>query len=186
MANERKPAPSPKLLTLDADGLAENSEPAFVVLNISRREIESGNIAGALDRLLVLVDSARNVRLYRESLAFQVGGYDDDPREITEIPEVRAFFRRLSAQWPHWLWFLHREIGAVGLLLALLCDVRVLRDVDRRPCGTEFRDQLQLARAVADLLDRGNALFAAYDITETEASESVRTAASELLGEEQA
>ncbi|WP_303785287.1 chlororespiratory reduction 6 domain-containing protein [Azovibrio restrictus] len=170
-----------RVMLTDADGLANNSEPALIVLDITRREIESGNIASALERLHVLTDSAESVRRYRESLVFQIGGYDSDPRELPDIPEVRAFFRRLAAEWPHWMWFLHRGVGAVGLLLALLCDVRVVRGAGSY--GTEFLNQAQLAAAVADLLDRGNALFATYGITAEEAAESADSAAAELLGE---
>jgi len=170
-----------RVMLTDADGLANNSEPALIVLDITRREIESGNIASALERLHVLTDSAESVRRYRESLVFQIGGYDSDPRELPDIPEVRAFFRRLAAEWPHWLWFLHRGVGAIGLLLALLCDVRVVRGAGSY--GTEFLNQAQLAAAVADLLDRGNALFATYGITAEEAAESADSAVAELLGE---
>jgi hypothetical protein len=169
-----------RMMLTDAEGLANYSEAAFIVLDITRREIESGNIASVLERLHVLTDSAENVRRYRESLVFQIGGYDSDPRELPEIPEVRAFFRRLAAEWPHWLWFLHRGVGVMGLLLALLCDVRVVRQTGSY--GTEFLDQTQLAAAVADLLDRGNALFAAYGVTEGEAAESANSAVDELLG----
>ena len=92
-----------RMMLTDAEGLANYSEAAFIVLDITRREIESGNIASVLERLHVLTDSAENVRRYRESLVFQIGGYDSDPRELPEIPEVRAFFRSLAAEWPHWL-----------------------------------------------------------------------------------
>ena len=174
------PATDVRLTFTDAEGLAHNTDEALIVLDITRHEIESGNIASMLERLHVLTDSAENVRRYREALVFQIAGYDSDPRELPEIPEVRAFFRRLTTEWPHWLWFLHRGVGAVGLLLALLCDVRVVRQPGGY--GTEFLDQAQLAATVADLLDRGNALFAAYGIAEAETAESADSAVSELLG----
>ena len=71
-------------------------------------------------------------------------------------------------------------MGVVGLLLALLCEVRVVRQTGSY--GTEFLDQAQLAAAVADLLDRGNVLFAVYGVTEAEAAESANSAVDELLG----
>lgn len=45
------------VICTDTDGIAANTESAMVVLDISRREIESGNISSALDRLLVLSDT---------------------------------------------------------------------------------------------------------------------------------
>lgn len=165
----------------DVDGLAANTEPALIVLDITRREIESGNIASMLDRLHVLTDTRDNAFLYRESLVFQVRGYDFDRRELPEIPEVRAFFQSLVREWPHWMWFLHRGVGALGLLFSLLCDVRILRNADGS-FGTEFSSHSELAAAVADMLGRGKALFVAHGISETEAGKSAATAVDELLG----
>lgn len=173
------PVTDARLTLTNAEGFAHNSDAALIVLDITRHEIESGNIASMLERLHVLTDSAENVRRYRESLVFQIGGYDDDPRELLEIAEARVFFGRLTAEWPHWLWFLHRGVGAIGLLMALLCRVRVIRST-KGSFGTEFESILELQGTLADLLDRGNALFAAYDISESEAAESATSAVDEL------
>lgn len=173
------PVTDTRLTLTDAEGFAHNSDAALIVLDITRHEIESGNIASALERLHILTDSAENVRRYRESLVFQVGGYDDDPRELPEITEARMFFGRLTAEWPHWLWFLHRGVGAIGLLMALLCRVRVVRG-SKGSFGTEFESVSELQGTLVELLDRGNALFAAYDISESEAAESATSAVDEL------
>jgi hypothetical protein len=77
------------ILMGDADTLANNTDPTFLILDISLADIKKRNIASALERLLVLTDKAQNVSLYRESLFFQVSGFDYDPRELVEIPEVR-------------------------------------------------------------------------------------------------
>lgn len=173
------PQTDARLTLTDAEGFAHNSDAALIVLDITRHEIESGNIASVLERLHVLTDSAENVRRYRESLVFQVGGYDDDPRELPEITEARVFFGCLTAEWPHWLWFLHRGVGAIGLLMALLCRVRIVRG-GKGSFETEFESISELQGTLADLLERGNALFAAYDISESEAAESATSAVDEL------
>jgi hypothetical protein len=38
-----------------------------------------------------------------------VAGYDDDKREISEIPEVRAFYTNFHEVWPYWLFFVEVE-----------------------------------------------------------------------------
>lgn len=178
MPNTRKP--EIVVICTDADGIAANTESVMVVLDISRREIESGNISSTLDRLLVLSDTREAAYLYRESLLFQVGGYDNDPRELPEIPAVRAFFAKLADEWPHWLWFLHRDIGAVPLLMALLCQVKIHRGNGRY--GTEFTDRHEVHRRALDLFARGNALFTAFGITAAEAEVSANSAIDEILG----
>lgn len=38
-------------------------------------------------------------------ILFTVHGYEDDPRELFEIPEVRKFYAELNRIWPCWLYF---------------------------------------------------------------------------------
>lgn len=167
-----------KIIVSDADAFAHNTDRALVVVEISRHDIESCYLASALERLQILTDSAENTRLYRESIVLSVDGYNSDPRELVEIPEVRVFFQKLTEQWPNWLWFLNREIGSVGLLLSLLCDVNVHRI--RGSYSTEFESILELKRKISELLDRGNALFDTYGITEQEAQESLASVLAEI------
>lgn len=173
-----------QLILTDADGLAENTDPALLVLMISNADIQSGNIASVMERLHVLTDSAENVHRYRESLVFQVDGYDADPRELPEIPEVRAFFKRLVAEWPHWIWFLPRGFGSLALLFALLCEVRMLRNPDGS-YGTEFLHPDQLAARMIEILGRSESMFTTYSIPEDQAMASVDSAADELFGKEE-
>lgn len=176
------------IFKLDADGFAnllggmgEDEEAPLVVLSIARREIESGNISSSLERLLLLTDSAATVERFREKLTFQVTGYEHDRRELPEIPEVRHFFKRLSAEWPHWLYFLARGMGAIPLLLSLLCRVKIHRK--QGAFGTEFVDVHELSATLMDLFDRGNALFDAFDVPDEVAAASSASAAAELVGD---
>lgn len=169
---------------LDADGLANNTDPAILVNVITRREIESVHLASILERLHVLTDSAENVRRYRAAVMFQVDGYDSDPRELPEIPEVRAYFQALVRVWPHFLWFAHQGVGAIGLLLALLCRVRIVRSADAG-YATEFQDTEEVKATLLDLLNRGMVLFSTYGIASQEVDVTIGSALEELgLGEQ--
>lgn len=165
-----------------ADALASNTEPKLVVFHISRPEIDACNIASVLERLLVLIDSPENVLLYRESVTFFVTGYDQDERELAEIPEVRAYFKRLAADWPHWLWFLARGCGALPLLICCLCSVVVHRSHIPGIFTTEFIDPKQVQCVLLDLVGRGNALFSAMNISFELADESLESALQEVVG----
>jgi hypothetical protein len=169
----------PTFLLTDADGLASNRSPALVVLQVTRREIETGYIASVTERLQILVDSPANVRLYRECLLLEVTGYDNDPRELVEIDEVRRYFKRLAQEWPFWLWFLMRSVGAIPLLVALLCRVTVIR----RPgaCGTAFESVAEVRAVLSDLTRRTNSL-ANYGVAGDDLVASTRSAVDEVIG----
>ena len=182
MTVKKRPSLKPRTIGVvrtDADGFADNTASALVILELSRREIDSGNIAGALERLHVLTDSAANVLRYKESLIFQVTGFDADPRELPEIPAVRSFFQALAAEWPHWFWFLPRHVGLVELLLSLLCPASIVRG-PKGTCAIEFHDAEERLKVCRDLAERTQALFSAYDIPPEAARESTASAIAEV------
>lgn len=168
----------PVILT-DADGLASFNESALLVLTLTRQEIEDASVASALERLHLITDTRESSMRYRESLVFMVLGYDDDPRELAEIPEVRAFFSRLVQEWPHWLWFLARNMGAIALLMSLLCTIKIHRSTNNS--GTEFVNPTQLGQVLDDLFQRGNAMFDAHGISDEMAKASAQSAVAELI-----
>lgn len=173
--------PYPKLIKTDADGLAANTEHAILVLEISRQEIEAGNYTSSLERLMVMADSRESTLRYRESLFLMITGYDSDRRELPEIHEVRQLFARLTNEWPHWLWFLSREQGMISLFMSLLCKIKVHRS--NGSLGIEFIDEADLEKRMGDLLERGIALFEAFDISPAEAEASANSAINMLIGQ---
>jgi len=175
----------PKVILTDSTTFSDLAEhpaegPELIALRIDRSEIEARNLAHALDVLHVLIENVENVRRYRESLVFFVEGYDEDPRSLPEIPEVRAYFRALVREWPHWLWFQARGMGAIALLFSLICRVRVIRADDGESFGTEFLDRKEVAAMAMDLFTRGNALFDLYGLSEEEAKFSAESFARDL------
>jgi hypothetical protein len=168
-----------QIILTDADGLESFTKDAMVVLALTRQEVESGHFASALERLHVLAGSRESAMRYQESLIFIVEGYDDDPRELQEIPEVREFFSKLTGHWPHWLWFLNRQLGSIPLLMSLLCKSEIRRD-SSGVIGVEILDMNELQTKLLDLLGRGNAMFACFGITDEQANASVQSALDKL------
>ena len=69
------------------------------------------------------------VRPLLNSVILALGGYDQDPRELFEIAEARAFLKHLHRRWPYWLYFCSLQTG--GLMTMTLCvleNLRVVRD----------------------------------------------------------
>jgi nucleoside-diphosphate-sugar epimerase len=65
-----------------------------------------------------------------ELIDLAVHGYDDDPRGLSEIPEVRRYIQGLDADFPYWLYFLSKRRSS--LMAILSCMVPVSRTPDGR------------------------------------------------------
>ena len=97
-----------------------------VVLMISRREVEAGDIASVLSRLKVFVATREDAWRYRGQMALVVNGYNNDLRELVDIPEVRALLRGLEAAWPYWAYFFNQVDDSIKLLLSCAAGCRFL------------------------------------------------------------
>lgn len=88
----------------------------LVQLEILREEVQTGSI----ERVLLLLNHLSSTRelawANRCTLAIQVSGYNDDPRDLWEIPEVCAFFRALHAKWRYWFFFTTTEVNTLQVL----------------------------------------------------------------------
>ena len=100
------------------------SEP--VVLMISRREVEAADLASVLSRLKVFLATREDAWLYRGQMTLVVDGYNNDPRELVDIPEVRALLRGLEAEWPYWAYFFNQVDDSIKLLLSCVAGCRFL------------------------------------------------------------
>jgi hypothetical protein len=92
----------------------------IIILEFSRANVEACLIGDALDRLLILSDSEAHTRQFTQSVIFTFEGFGDDPRELCEIPEVRAFMKVLSGEWAYWGHFLAPLTDVIALLYTLL------------------------------------------------------------------
>ena len=75
------------------------------MLFASRAEVEAGDIHHALTALQKLLNPEVAKRL-KGRLIFGIRGYDDDSRDLWEIPEVRLWLQDLDKSFPHWFYFM--------------------------------------------------------------------------------
>ncbi len=78
----------------------------FIFYSVEYREAEDGNIqrlSSQLDELKKAGSAAKG------KLLLSFSGYDFDPREIYEIPEIRSFMSKLLAVYPYFFYFLSAE-----------------------------------------------------------------------------
>jgi hypothetical protein len=93
-----------------------------VILVFSRRQVEAGDIDEPLE-LLRSLTADRGVAIeFCGRVSLVVDGYNDDPRELFEVPEVRAYIKRLDQAWPYWFFFLSQADESIKLLESCLCD----------------------------------------------------------------
>jgi hypothetical protein len=112
---------------LDDDGVQEvlTRPLESKVLIISRRSVENGDIRRAV-RFFDMCGADRKAALANVGrVVVFVEGYDQDPRELWQIPQARQFFARLWQAVPHLLFFLLPEgppgqVGSAMFLVTML------------------------------------------------------------------
>ncbi|HCY77646.1 MAG TPA: hypothetical protein DHV28_17175 [Ignavibacteriales bacterium] len=97
----------------------------YLGLVISRREIESQNHEKALTVLNGLLKGNETIEMFYERVDIAVDWYEDDHRELWEIPEVKQFLRILDNSFPYWFYFL-TKFGE-GLRLVTFCCIDTIK-----------------------------------------------------------
>lgn len=95
---------------------------SLAVCVITRAEVERGLVGAVVDRLMMLTDEDAPALQLEGNLMLVFDGYDGDPRELYEMPDVRAFVRVVTDAWPFWFHFLDRTSSGPAVLLSLLVD----------------------------------------------------------------
>ena len=124
-----------------------------VILMVSREAVESQDIMSVLGRLRLLSATREDAWLYREQLSIVYDGYENDPRELVDIEEVRSFAKRLHSAWPYWAFFMNQLDSTISLWLACLCGSAYPGS------GQAEIDVEQLTQILLSGFDSMNALF---------------------------
>lgn len=121
----------------------------YVLYSVDRSLVELLDVELAhafFDRLRSSEALARRMQ-GRIDLCF--AGYDDDPRELWEIPEVRAWFRLADPLIRDWFFFLvpRGPFGPLKAYVSCMCDVEWLTDPDPNvPDANVVIDSGQMAK----------------------------------------
>ena len=136
------------------------SEP--VVLMISRREVEAADLDSVLSRLKVFLAAREDAWRYRGQMTLVVDGYNNDPRELVDIAEVRTLLRGLEAEWPYWAYFFNQVDDSIKLLLSCVAGSRFLGQ------GAVEMDADLVAAALARAFGGMNIIFERFGFPEDE------------------
>jgi hypothetical protein len=91
-----------------------------IVVVCDSASIAAGDIAEVLASLKSLSGDRSSAISAEGAVTLVFNGYDDDPRELESIPEVRDWFAKLFEAWPYWSFFASRIDQTVPLVLTLL------------------------------------------------------------------
>ena len=133
-----------------------------VVLLISRREIESRDIASVTGRLKPFLATREDAWLYRGQMSLVIDGYNNDPRELVDISEVREFLRIFDKQWPYWAFFFNHVDDSIKIYLSCVCGVGFPGD------GAVEIDADKLSEFLMHGFAGMNCLFDRFGFSETE------------------
>lgn len=97
----------------------------FLSILVSRQEIELQEFDKILAVLNGLIKDNEIIKKFYDRVDIGVDWYNDDKRELWEIPEVKQFFRILDNQWPYWFFFL-TKLGS-GLKMITFCCIETTK-----------------------------------------------------------
>lgn len=117
-------------------------DAGIFLLAIDRDEVSQSLSEGLRQTLLNMQKDAETAARFRRKLELVFTGYDDDPRELWDIPEVRDYVARLDAFFPHWFYFCCLEGQTLRVLLYCLSS---LEPVGGHPEGRRVsgRDEIE-------------------------------------------
>ena len=105
----------------------------LIFYQFSRSKVERGDFSHflslyAADRL----PAGRRLREMMDCVVFCIEGYDDDPREIHSIPEIRRFYSAFHDAWPYWLYFCNLDAGTLKAMVFCCLPSLTAMNVDGR------------------------------------------------------
>jgi hypothetical protein len=101
----------------------------LIFYQFSRWKVEHGDFGHFMS--LYGPDKLPTGRCLREMMncfVFCIEGYDNDPREIHLIPEVRRFYPAFHEAWPYWLYFCNLDVDTLrAMTMCCLPDVSTMQ-----------------------------------------------------------
>ena len=109
-----------------------------IILQVSQRHLQEDNTSDYVDLLHGITGSLQSFEAAFQRYVFLISGYDDDPRELYQIPEVVSFIKDLNCKLPFWLYFVNTsDKRFFSWMIACLCRAMSL-DQDEETIYADF------------------------------------------------
>ena len=120
----------------------------YIVLQIPQEAIQNCDTSEYVAMLHGITGSLQSFEAAFQRYVFLISGYDDDPRELYQIPEVVSFIKDLNSKLPFWLYFVNTaDKRFFSWMIACLCQAMSL-DQDEETIYADFN-----ADAYNDLIE---------------------------------
>jgi hypothetical protein len=131
----------------------------LVIYQFSRAKVECVDFSHFLSTYApAKLPAGRRLREMMNTLTFMVEGFDDDPREIHSIPEIRRFYAAFREAWPYWLYFCNLDSDELRtMVLCCLPSIAAVK-IDQQPNVTVEYDRLELLEFLRTNFDSMNAM----------------------------
>lgn len=93
--------------------MLKSSDVDYLNIAIDKEDIENNNIGKYLDMLDPLYPNIPLANKFCEKVSLFIDGYDNDSRELWEIPEVRKFAKSLNEKFHYWFYFLDKNTSSL-------------------------------------------------------------------------
>lgn len=148
------------------------TERTPVIFAIDKFDVERLAIEEPLKALDAMASSAVNTREYAGRVEFMFSGYEDDPRELYSIHEVRKFVRALTARFPYWFHFCTKSGDSLWVVIQCLLPVGPVTVIDG--VATTAMDTEAWNTKTAELFGFMNGLYQHHGLSKEENSETTQ------------
>lgn len=149
---------------IDKKMMFRSAQEQALYMLISREEIESMDVEPTLSVLENIVNSgnAEYIWSFKNTVTLVFDGYNADPREIYEIPEVCKFVERLLTAFPYWFFFL--SLTDETLIIFMLCAIKG----ERKGIGRAYIRPDAIKKFLYEGFEGTNKLFAKHKYSDDE------------------
>ena len=115
-----------------------SQQSGHIVLQISQEAIQNCDTSEYVTLLHGITGSLQSFEAAFQRYVFLISGYDDDPRELYQIPEVVSYIKDLNSKLPFWLYFVNTaDKRFFSWMIACLCQAMRL-DQDEETIYADF------------------------------------------------
>jgi len=95
-----------------------------IVILIPKSVVEQQDLDFTISGLEKLLVDEETIRKSKNKLTVGFDGYDDDPRELYEIDEVKDYIQAITVKFPYWLYFCSTKDHSLWIILMAHCRFR--------------------------------------------------------------